>query len=100
MFEVGFKGRGIADQVARYTPGMDLVAIRNRSIDAAIDAYARAGVADVPVMSTPAELDDEVRRDGHAVADGLLSGPHSERVQVVARRPRTSSTAPGSRSRR
>ncbi len=69
MFGAGFMGRGIANQIARYTPGMDLVAICNRSVDAAVAAFAQAGVEDVTVVTTANQLEEVVRAGGHAVTD-------------------------------
>lgn len=83
MFGAGFMGRGIANQVARYTPGMELVAICNRTVEAAVDAYARAGITDVTVVSSVAELDDVVARGGYAVTDDPSVVNASEHVQVV-----------------
>lgn len=83
LFGAGFMGRGIANQVARYTPGMDLVVICNRTVQAAVDAYALAGVTDVTEVSTSAELDDVVRRGGHAVTDDPAVVCGSDHVQVV-----------------
>jgi len=52
MIGAGFMGRGIALQMCRYTPGMELVAIANRSLDNAMRAYREAGVED------PVQADD------------------------------------------
>ena len=83
MFGAGFMGRGIANQVTRYTPGMELAAICNRTVQAGVDAYAAAGVHDVTVVSTAAELDDVSRRGGYAVTDDPAVVCGSELVQVV-----------------
>ncbi|MGY2078773.1 NAD(P)H-dependent oxidoreductase [Modestobacter sp. SYSU DS0657] len=83
MFGAGFMGRGIANQISRYTPGMDLVAICNRSVDAALQAYAKAGIDDAVVVSTSAELDDVVRAGGHAVTSDPAVVCGAECVQVV-----------------
>ena len=47
MIGAGFMGRGIALQISRYTKGMELVAIFNRSLDGARRAYREAGIEDV-----------------------------------------------------
>lgn len=83
MFGAGFMGRGIANQVARYTPGMDLSVICNRSVPAAVEAYARAGITDVREVTTAAELDDVVRGGGHAVTDDPAVVCGAEHVEVL-----------------
>jgi predicted homoserine dehydrogenase-like protein len=83
MFGAGFMGRGIANQVARYTPGMELVAICNRSVDAAVAAYHGAGITDVTVVSTSAELDEVVERGGYAVTSDPSVICGSAHVEVV-----------------
>ncbi|GAB3599906.1 NAD(P)-dependent oxidoreductase [Kineococcus gypseus] len=43
----GFMGRGVVNQVVNSVPGMDLVAIANRTVSKARDAYEQAGVTGV-----------------------------------------------------
>ena len=43
MIGAGFMGRGIANQIANYMPGMELVAIANRTAKNGLDAYSKAG---------------------------------------------------------
>ncbi|MDQ3823219.1 MAG: SAF domain-containing protein [Actinomycetota bacterium] len=57
MVGAGFMGRGIALQILTATPGMELVAICNRTVDKARAAYALGGVEDVVHVDSPAELD-------------------------------------------
>jgi predicted homoserine dehydrogenase-like protein len=83
MFGAGFMGRGIANQVARYSPGMELAAICNRTIGAALDAYVVAGAKDVVVVTTGAELDDAIRRGSYAVTDDPAVVFQSEIIDVV-----------------
>jgi predicted homoserine dehydrogenase-like protein len=83
MFGAGFMGRGIANQVVRYTPGMELAAICNRTIGAALDAYVAAGAKDVVVVTSGAELDDAIRRGSYAVTDDPAVVCQSEIIEVV-----------------
>lgn len=62
----GFMGRGIARQIVQTVPGMELVAIANRTPAKARDALARAGCAEVRDVSRAEEL-------SAAVADGVPS---------------------------
>ena len=58
MIGAGFMGRGIANQIVNSVPGMELVAISNRQIDAAKQAYSEAGIEDIQVVATVSELED------------------------------------------
>jgi predicted homoserine dehydrogenase-like protein len=57
MVGAGFMGRGIALQILTATPGMELVAICNRTVEKAREAYALAGAEDVVAVDSPAALD-------------------------------------------
>ncbi|HWT92763.1 MAG TPA: SAF domain-containing protein [Solirubrobacteraceae bacterium] len=57
MVGAGAMGRAIALQIATATPGMELVALYNRTRARALDAMALAGVEDPPTASTVGELE-------------------------------------------
>jgi predicted homoserine dehydrogenase-like protein len=71
MVGAGFMGRGIANQVVNSTPGMDLVAIANRNVEKARDAYVQAGVdaADIEVVTSAGELQVAIEKGRPAVTD-------------------------------
>ena len=69
MVGAGFMGRGVANQVVNSTPGMELVAISNRSLEGARRAYMEAGLDDVTVVGTGAELDRAIEQGRPAVTD-------------------------------
>lgn len=60
----GFMGRGLTNQIVNSVPGMQLVAIANRTLGRAEQAYDEAGVAQWRVVANGEELDK-------AVADGV-----------------------------
>lgn len=62
----GFMGRGLTNQIVNSVPGMELVAIANRTLGNAERAYSEAGVEKWRVVSSGRELDE-------AVADGLAA---------------------------
>ena len=72
MFGAGFMGRGLANQIINYLPGMQLVAICNRTVEAARQTYAQAGVEDVRVITSAGELEDAAL--GGVVAGGASGG--------------------------
>jgi len=69
MIGAGYMGRGIANQVLNYMPGMELSAICNRSLPAAIAAYADFGVpADrIVEVHTVGQLEDALQAGRFAV---------------------------------
>jgi len=60
MVGAGFMGRGIALQIQRSVPGMELVAIANRHIDGARRAYTEAGVQDMREVATVQQLEQAI----------------------------------------
>jgi predicted homoserine dehydrogenase-like protein len=83
MFGAGFMGRGLANQVINYTPGMDLSVICNRTIDAAKQTYAQAGVENVRVVRTPGELEDAIANGQYAVTDNPLVLCQAESIDAL-----------------
>jgi predicted homoserine dehydrogenase-like protein len=78
MIGAGFMGRGVALQILSSVPGMRLVAIANRTLDKAHQAYREAGAEDVVEVSTPDELEASMAAGRFAVTDDPL---------LVARQP-------------
>ncbi|MBN3895915.1 MAG: Gfo/Idh/MocA family oxidoreductase [Nostoc sp. NOS(2021)] len=69
MIGAGFMGRGIANQIVNSVPGMELVAISNRQIEAAKQAYSEAGIEDIQVVATVSELEDAIANGKYAVTE-------------------------------
>ncbi len=69
MVGAGFMGRGIANQIVNSVPGMELVAISNRKIDAAKQAYSEAGIENIQVVATVSELEDAIANGKYAVTE-------------------------------
>jgi len=57
MVGAGFMGRGIANQIVNSVPGMRLVAIANRRVEGAMQAYQQAGVDDWQEVETVTALE-------------------------------------------
>ncbi|GAA3995286.1 NAD(P)-dependent oxidoreductase [Hymenobacter fastidiosus] len=73
MVGAGFMGRGVARQICRYVPGMELVAIANRTLTKARQAYEEAGVPQAHEVETVAQLEACVAQGRPAIcADALL----------------------------
>ena len=80
MVGAGFMGRGIALQILTATPGMELVAICNRTVDKAREAFALGGAEEVVAVDSPAELD---AARGPAVTDDSAVVCRAESVDAV-----------------
>lgn len=72
MIGAGFMGRGIANQIVNSVPGMELVAIFNRNVDAAKRAYSEAGIESVEVVSTVSQLEGAIAQGKYAVTDDAM----------------------------
>ena len=67
MVGAGFMGRGIALQIQNRVPGMELVAICNRSLQGATHAYREAGVEGASNVETSAQLDANIEAGAYSV---------------------------------
>lgn len=69
MVGSGFMGRGIVNQIVNSTPGMRLVAIANRTVDRARDAYVTAGAGEPVVVATVDELEAAIATGTPAITE-------------------------------
>jgi predicted homoserine dehydrogenase-like protein len=83
MVGAGFMGRGIANQVQNSVPGMELVAISNRSPEKAERAYREAGVEELAFPSTVAEMEQAITAGRKAVTDDPTLLCRAEGVDAV-----------------
>ena len=83
LIGAGFMGRGIALQLLQFTTGMRLVAVANRHLDGAAQAYREAGVADVRAVETRAQLEGAVARGQYAITDNALLLCQADGIDVV-----------------
>ncbi len=83
MVGAGFMGRGIALQMLNVVPGMELVAIYNRSIDGAIRAYKEAGCEDAVEVDSLEKLEDAISKGKYAVTQDEMLVCQAEQIDVV-----------------
>ncbi|MBI1340921.1 NAD(P)-dependent oxidoreductase [bacterium] len=85
LFGAGFMAKGIVSQVARYTPGMRIAAICNRTIRAAIETYEVAGVpADrIVECSTSDQIEDAIRSGRFAVTADPIAMAGASGVEIL-----------------
>jgi predicted homoserine dehydrogenase-like protein len=73
MIGAGFMGRGLANQIVNSTPGMQLVAVSNRTIARAAQAYTEAGLETFDTVTSVSALEDAIQRGRPAITDdGML----------------------------
>jgi predicted homoserine dehydrogenase-like protein len=69
MIGAGFMARGVANSIVNSVPGMELVAISNRTPERAVRAYTEAGREDVRAVASVGELEDAIRQGRPAVTE-------------------------------
>ena len=69
LIGAGFMGSGIVQQLVNCVPGIELVAVANRHVERALQAYRAAGIEDVRHVATPAELEATLHAGRVSVTD-------------------------------
>ncbi|MEO0949537.1 MAG: Gfo/Idh/MocA family oxidoreductase [Cyanobacteria bacterium J06641_5] len=72
MVGAGFMGSGIANQIINSVPGMELVAIANRHLPKARQAYASAGMETVEVVNNLSALEAAIAAGRPAVTEDAV----------------------------
>src|SRR6266536_634820 len=83
LIGAGFIGKTIAKQITKSTPGMELVAIANRTEEHAREAFARAARHDVVSVRSASELAACVDRDRCAIMEDPSVLCEAENVDAV-----------------
>jgi predicted homoserine dehydrogenase-like protein len=79
----GFMGRGLTNQILSSVPGMELVAIANRTLANAERAYQEADRYDAQPVANAAQLDRLVNSGGSAITTSYQAITDSSVVDVV-----------------
>ncbi len=83
MVGAGFMGRGIALQIMKYTPGMKLVAISNRTLSEAKRAYMESGIDSVKTIETVTQLNESISQGQHAITDDARLLCEAEEIDAI-----------------
>ena len=79
----GFMGRGVALQILTATPGMELVAIANRHVERARDAYEAGGVARPTQVDSVEALERAVAERRPAVTEDALIVAAADGIDAI-----------------
>ncbi|WP_432571908.1 NAD(P)H-dependent oxidoreductase [Kineococcus sp. SYSU DK005] len=79
----GFMGRGVVNQVVNSVPGMDLVAIANRTVSKARDAYEQAGLTGVVEADDAAAVDRAISAGRPVVSASYEAVVDAGQVEAV-----------------
>ena len=83
LIGAGFQGRGFVNQVVNSVPGMEVVAIVNRTVERAERAYREAGVERFEQVDDAARLDKRVGTRTPVVTSNWAAVTESERVDAI-----------------
>jgi predicted homoserine dehydrogenase-like protein len=79
----GYSGKNIAHQIQTAIPGIRLVAISNRTVSNALDAYSRAGVTNVKTVKTIAQLEKTMEKGDFSVSDDAMILCQAEGIDAI-----------------
>jgi len=83
MVGAGFMGRGVALQICKAVPGMELVAIANRNLEGAARAFSDAGIQDFRAVSTARELTDSIAKARYAITEDAIMLCQAEGIDAI-----------------
>ncbi|RIJ34381.1 NAD(P)H-dependent oxidoreductase [Pontibacter oryzae] len=83
MVGAGFMGRGIALQISKYTQGMELVAIANRTLDKARQAYTEAEINTIAEVSSLPELEENIRQGKYSITEDAMLLCEAEGIDAI-----------------
>ena len=83
LIGAGYSGKRIAYQITEGIAGMSVVAIANRTLDNAKDAYRYAGITTTHEVSSAADVDDCIRSGKPAVTDNYRHVTDAQDVEVI-----------------
>lgn len=83
MVGAGAMAKGVALQLIKYCPGFHLAAVSNRTVTAAVDLYAQAGISTVSHPETLCDLDSAIRLRKFSVIDDPSLLCQSEHIDVI-----------------
>ena len=79
----GFMGKGIILQLVKYSNGINLVAVSNRTLKKAVDALKASGVKKISLVKTTADFNKSVNKNIMTVTDNPYLLCRSRQIDVI-----------------
>ncbi|MCH6255344.1 3-hydroxyacyl-CoA dehydrogenase NAD-binding domain-containing protein [Puniceicoccaceae bacterium K14] len=79
----GAMGKGIANQIINYTPGVCLVAIASRTIKSAKEAYKKCGIENAKEATSLNDLEDCIQNNTPAITSDAFLVCQSENIDLI-----------------
>ena len=79
----GYSGRNIAYQIINFIPGLRLVAISNRTLSKAREAYQLAGVSEVKEVDSPRALEQAISEKRSVITDNPAAIYEADGVEAI-----------------
>jgi predicted homoserine dehydrogenase-like protein len=83
MVGAGFMGKAIALQICTAVPGMELVAISNRTLENAKQAYKQAGVSKVAEVNSVSELNANIKKGRYSITNNVTLLCEAEGIDAI-----------------
>uniref|UniRef100_B8HQ87 SAF domain protein n=1 Tax=Cyanothece sp. (strain PCC 7425 / ATCC 29141) TaxID=395961 RepID=B8HQ87_CYAP4 len=83
LIGAGFMGRGIANQIINSVPGMSLVAIANRHLEGARQAYLEAGIDTIEEVENSFALESAIAAGHPAITENALLLCRAENIDAL-----------------
>src|SRR5688572_18352191 len=79
----GFMGHSVALQIVNYAKGMRLVAMSNRTLSKAENAFLEAGVSEVARVENVCQLEEAIAKGRPAITNDALLLCQAEGIDVI-----------------
>lgn len=79
----GYSGKRITYQISKFVAGMEVVAIANRTIENAKEAYEYAGIRDAEAVPSSASLDQRIADRRFSFTDSIDVLTKAENIDVI-----------------
>lgn len=79
----GFMGRAVARQIIKYSPGMRLVGVANRSVEKINQLYQEAGITEYKTINSFSGLESAVRANQYIATEDAMLLCQSSEVDVI-----------------
>jgi predicted homoserine dehydrogenase-like protein len=79
----GFMGKAVALQICTAVPGMELVAISNRTIEKAKEAYELAGISEIIEVNSTSQLEENIKKGKYSITQNAQLLCEAEGIDAI-----------------